>query len=84
VEDITNLVELQGQLEEKVEQLEAVSFKNSHLLRGPVASIIGLVDLIEDHGIAGDHNRKILSYLKDTISKLDMVIHEINNIAQQD
>lgn len=82
VEDVTKLVTLQDELEEKVEQLKMVSFKNSHLLRHPVASIIGLVDLIEEHAITSDHNRQVLGFLKDTIVKLDEVIHEINDIAK--
>jgi len=84
VEDITQLVELQHELEERVRQLKVVSFKNSHLLRSPVASIIGLVNLIEEHGMAGEHNRQILHFLKETITKLDSVIHEINNDAKLD
>jgi PAS domain S-box-containing protein len=84
VEDITQLVELQDALKEKVEQLNIISFKNSHLLRSPVASIIGLVDLIEEHSMTGDHNRQILQFLRDAIVKLDRVIHEINDIARID
>ena len=82
VEDVTKLVELQNQLEEKVAQLQAISFKNSHLLRSPVASIIGLVDLIEEHAITNDHNRQVLQFLKEAITKLDKVIHEINDLAK--
>ncbi|WP_114939377.1 PAS domain-containing protein [Mucilaginibacter endophyticus] len=82
VEDVTRLVELQGDLEEKVEQLKAISYKNSHLLRGPVSSIIGLVDLIEEHAVTSDHNRQILHYLKETIAKLDGVVREINENAR--
>jgi PAS domain S-box-containing protein len=84
VEDVSRLVELQNELKEKVEQLKVVSFKNSHLLRSPVASIIGLVDLIEEHGITGEHNRQILHFLKEAITKLDAVIHEINDVARLD
>jgi PAS domain S-box-containing protein len=82
VEDVTNLVELQRELEQKVQQLKIVSYKNSHLLRSPVASIIGLVDLIEEHGITSEHNKRILYFLKDVITKLDDVIHEINDAAR--
>jgi PAS domain S-box-containing protein len=81
VADVTKLIELQEKLEEKVEQLKTVSFKNSHLLRSPVASIIGLVDLMEEHGITGEHNLQILRFLKDTVVKLDEVILEINDVA---
>lgn len=84
VEDVTQLVELQEELKAKVNQLKVVSFKNSHLLRSPVASIIGLVDLVEEHGITSEHNRQILYYLKEAIVKLDDVIHEINDSARID
>jgi PAS domain S-box-containing protein len=82
VEDVTKLIELQQELEERVRQLKVVSFKNSHLLRSPVASIIGLVNLIEEQGIAGEHNKRVLHFLKETITKLDDVIHEINDDAK--
>lgn len=84
VEDVTKLIELQDLLEEKVEQLKQVSYKNSHLVRAPVASIIGLVNLIEEQGITSDHNRQIFHFLKETITKLDNVIHEINEGARLD
>ncbi|MEO3402528.1 PAS domain-containing protein [Mucilaginibacter sp. CAU 1740] len=82
VEDVTRLIELQYELKTKVDQLNLVSYKNSHLLRSPVASIIGLVNIIEEHEITSQHNRQILSFLKDAITRLDEVIHEINDDAK--
>jgi len=82
VGDVTRLVELQDELDEKVEQLKLISFKNSHLLRSPVASIIGLVSLIEEQGITSEHNKQVFYFLKEAIIKLDEVIHEINNDAR--
>lgn len=84
VEDVTRLIELKNELEQKVDQLKTVSYKNSHLLRGPVASILGLVDMVEDEGINGEHNRQIFRYLKETITKLDNVVYEINDDARVD
>jgi PAS domain S-box-containing protein len=82
VEDVTELVEITNKLEEKVKQLKIVSFKNSHLLRSPVATIIGLVSLIEEQEITSEHNRQIFNFLKETITKLDDIIHDINNTAR--
>jgi len=82
VEDVTRLIEIQNELEEKIRQLKIVSFKNSHLLRSPVASIIGLVDLIDQQGITSEHNMQIFNFLKQAIVKLDDVIHEINDAAR--
>jgi len=81
VEDVTTLIELKTELEEKVERLKAVSFKNSHFLRAPVATIIGLVNLIEEQGVSGAHTQQIIAYLKETIIKLDEVVHQINEDA---
>jgi signal transduction histidine kinase len=54
-------------------------------LRNPVASIIGLVSLIEEHDdITSEHSRQILHFLKEAIIKLDHVIHEINDVARLD
>jgi PAS domain S-box-containing protein len=82
VEDLTKLIEIEDKLEEKVKQLMIVSFKNSHLLRSPVASIIGLVDLIDEQGITSEHNMKIFNFLKEAVMKLDDVIREINDAAR--
>ncbi|HWZ15573.1 MAG TPA: PAS domain-containing protein [Mucilaginibacter sp.] len=81
-EDITVMIQLRDELREKVELLESISYKNSHLVRSPVASIIGLINLIEEKDIISAHNMEILNYLKDAIEKLDAVIHEINDIIQ--
>lgn len=80
-EDVTRFIELRNELDEKVEQLKLVSYKNSHQLRGPVANIIGLVDLVEEQGITSEHNKQILKLLKETIEKLDCVVREINEDA---
>jgi PAS domain S-box-containing protein len=81
VEDVTYIIQLEDQLKQKVDKLQTISYQNSHLLRSPVASIIGLVNIIEEHGIVGDHNQQIFEYLKQTIEKLDNVIREINDVA---
>jgi PAS domain S-box-containing protein len=82
-EDITEVMLLQDELKEKTEQLQSISYQNSHLLRSPVASIIGLIDLIEEKDITSGHNQQIFTFLKQAIAKLDAIIHEINNIANR-
>ena len=82
-EDITEFKQIQADLETNVERLRIVSYKNSHLLRSPVASIIGLMNLIEETNITSAHNMEVFRYLKETIVKLDETIHEINKIANE-
>lgn len=75
--DITEIVELRQRLNTELKKLEIISYKNSHELRGPVATILGLIQLIDYHGMSGTECMEIISALKDTVRKLDQVIAEI-------
>ncbi|MFA0964846.1 PAS domain-containing protein [Roseivirga sp. BDSF3-8] len=76
-EDITDRVELEEQLREATDRLNDLSYRDSHLLRAPVANIIGLVDLVEKEGLINEANRVIVHHLKRTVEKLDGVIRDI-------
>lgn len=76
--DITEVVKLRENLEEQLRKLDIISFKNSHELRGPVATILGLIQLIDHEHFDGAHSKEIIACLKKTVVKLDSVIHEIN------
>jgi signal transduction histidine kinase len=62
--------------------LEQFSYIISHNLRAPVATIIGLSELMQDAG----HNKDEESYIKDglytSVKKLDNVIKDLNHILQ--
>ena len=78
VMDIDEVVRLRNKIEDQIRKFDVISFKNSHELRGPVATILGLIQLIEHDGFDGAHARQIIDCLKQTVVKLDKVIHEIN------
>jgi PAS domain S-box-containing protein len=77
-EDITGVIKLKNQLKEKIKKVNEISWKNAHLLRGPVATLIGLVSLIDEKDITSEHNKKVFSYVKQTVEKLDLAVLEIN------
>ncbi len=81
VQDVTQLVELEKALGEKVDAIRKISYKNSHELRAPVAKIIGLVDLLKTDNFKTEYNERIFRHLEETVKKLDDVIHEINNLS---
>jgi len=77
--DITELVELRQRLAEELSKMEIISFKNSHELRGPVATILGLVQLMSHESAIGIQSQEIIEMLKATVTKLDAVIGQIND-----
>lgn len=57
-------------------QLEEIARLQSHSVRRPLTSILGLIDLLEKDELSQE-NQKILDYLKYAALELDMVIHQI-------
>ena len=82
-EDVSEKMALEQKLEETVALLEKISYKNSHDVRGPVASILGLIHLISNENFVGEYDRMIIGHLKRSVSKLDSIIWEIEQISQE-
>ena len=76
--DITEILELRSRLHAELRKMDIISFKNSHELRGPVATILGLIQLIDYHGLGETVSIEIIDALRQTVRKLDDVIREIN------
>ena len=80
-QDITEVVKLEKDLSEKIQKLKSVALKNAHDVRGPVANIIGLIELMKKESFRTDYHRKIFEHLESTVKTLDEVILEINSMT---
>ena len=69
-------------LELRNKQLEEYAFINSHVLRAPVAKILGLSALIEPEDSTTDP--EVLVNLKESCEELDHVVRSINKSLAQD
>jgi PAS domain S-box-containing protein len=77
--DVTRYVRLKSQLIENVKLIEEMSFKNSHEMRGPVATMLGLVNLIKIEMPTQATALELVNYLEKTVLKMDEVIHELTD-----
>jgi signal transduction histidine kinase len=73
--DITEEIIQLEQLKKYNEKLEEIAFKASHELRSPVASILGLMQLI-DFSDLSDGNRMALEHMKSSVEKLDYIVRD--------
>jgi ligand-binding sensor domain-containing protein len=82
-ENLEELVkERTSQLERKNKALEEYAFINAHELRAPVASILGLISLMET--IELDEDQKIyLQHLQTSAQKLDTVVRSIGKAIEK-
>ncbi|MEQ8924435.1 MAG: hypothetical protein RLO81_01415 [Fulvivirga sp.] len=64
-------------------RLSEYAFINSHKLRSPLASILGLVNLFETHILSDEERIKIIEKIKKASEDLDRVVKEINAILDE-
>jgi len=69
-------------LEKENEHLDQFIYKTTHDLRSPIHSIMGLLDLL---GQASEHERaKYLQMARNSLTKLESLIDEVNNFYRVD
>jgi PAS domain S-box-containing protein len=72
--DNTELKEKELRIEKQNQQMSEIAQLNSHVIRRPVANILGLTD-----SPTGVHNQEIIKHLLTNANELDAVIRQINN-----
>lgn len=71
-------IELTRRLENAKKVMTRMIFRNSHDLRAPVCTIIGLLDILK-HSRIGRQEQLLIKNLSTSIKRLDKIIHEIND-----
>lgn len=71
-----------AELEKKNKALEEYAFINAHKLRSPVASILGLINLLNKMPVS-DENKSVLEHLKSSAEKLDEIVSSITKAIQR-
>ena len=77
MQDITELKNNELHISRQKDQLAEIAQINAHEIRRPVATILGLVNLVNKSAIVDPTNLEVLSYLEITTQELDMVIRRI-------
>lgn len=75
------LQKVNAELMHQNEQLNEFSYIISHNLRGPIATLLGLVDLFESNTENSNQSDKFIFHIKKTLQKLDTVIVDLNFVV---
>jgi len=75
--DITDRLNYIKAIEERNNQLQEISWIQSHIIRAPLSRIMGLIPLIRDKNI--DEQEKMLDFLEASANELDEVIKNITD-----
>lgn len=79
LEKNAQLMETNSELINHNNDLQQFSYSISHNLKGPVASITGLINLIDPNQL-GPNNQSLMHHLQLSLKSLDITIKDLNNI----
>lgn len=68
------------ELEKQNEKLAEYAFINSHVLRGPLSRMLGLIELLER---SDKKDEELINYLKTSGLELDAVVKKINSVIAE-
>jgi PAS domain S-box-containing protein len=77
--DLTESLERIRKIEVQNKALKDIAWAQSHLVRAPLANILGLTELLKDNINSDTENAKLIDYLRESAEKLDAVINDIVN-----
>ncbi|WP_053405624.1 PAS domain-containing protein [Persicobacter sp. CCB-QB2] len=70
-------------LKEKIRQLELIAHLNSHQLRAPVASILGLSNILPYYQNNSEEIQDIIHKMKICAEDLDQILYKLNNMTSR-
>lgn len=76
----TELVHVLASLEDKNEDLSRFSHIISHNLRGPVASVLGLVSLFNREKPDDPGNAPVIERISESVKNIDLILKDLSNI----
>ncbi len=77
--DLTDALKNLHKIEKQDKALKEIAWTQSHIVRAPLANLMGLVSLMKHNEKNGTRDEEILQYISDSADKLDRVIREIVN-----
>jgi PAS domain S-box-containing protein len=80
--DITHRKKYEMQLESQNEKLTKIAHYQSHNIRRPVASALGLLSLIEEESLS-EQNQHYFKLLRTCLDEADAIIHKIVGLASE-
>jgi len=75
--DITEEVNLEKRIRISEKKLDDIAFINAHEVRAPLASILGLLNLLDFESV-DDNSKIILNHLKKSANDLERIIHKVS------
>jgi PAS domain S-box-containing protein len=81
--DVTDLKKAEIRLSKYIEDLERIAFMTSHKVRAPIATMLGLLELLRIGAIQGDQWSNVFTSFEKCVSDLDLYSKELGAFINQ-
>jgi light-regulated signal transduction histidine kinase (bacteriophytochrome) len=81
--DVTDNLVYINAIEDQNQKLREISWIQSHVVRAPIARLMGLSELILERDNNADQLDKLVGHIVDSANELDTIIRDITTKAQQ-
>lgn len=83
INDITENIKYTRKIEEQNEAFKEIAWIQSHVVRAPLARLLGLVNLLEisEEG-SSKENSELLQFIKESALELDKIVRDINEKSE--
>ncbi|OYU95202.1 MAG: hypothetical protein CFE21_12925 [Bacteroidetes bacterium B1(2017)] len=75
--DLTETLERLNKIEKQSKVLQEISWTQSHIVRAPLANLMGLVSLLKENSNLDQEQENLLNLIDTSAQKLDTIIREI-------
>lgn len=81
--NITERVNYIKAIEEQNQKLSEISWMQSHIVRAPIARLMGLVDLIKHPASSEELKQELLDYVLISANELDQIVRDITSKTEE-
>jgi PAS domain-containing protein len=83
IQDVSELRRHMQRIEMQNKRLKKIAWVQSHRMRSPVATILGMVELFNVEDPSDPMNGEIINNVKELTQKLDSMIHEVDQLTRE-
>nr|WP_294940908.1 PAS domain S-box protein [uncultured Mucilaginibacter sp.] len=83
ITDITDIKKYTNAIEEQNKNLLEIAWLQSHVVRGPLARMMGIINLLREHDLDNTEYDEYLTHLSTSADELDTIIKNITNKTEE-
>lgn len=83
IQDVTEIRSHLQRIELQNKRLKKIAWLQSHRMRSPVATILGLAEILNFQDPSDPMNAELLSNIREQAEKLDEMIHEVDSLTRE-